>query len=63
MAEYLDLAKHTKYSKAGIFSKEIVKKEKSSVTLFCMAKGTEISEHTATRDGFVYVIEGKVFSL
>ena len=28
-----------------------------------MAKGTEISEHTATKQGFVYVIEGEgVFS-
>jgi nitric oxide dioxygenase len=23
-----------------------------------MAKGTEISEHTSTREGFVYVVEG-----
>ena len=24
-----------------------------------MAKGTEISEHTSTKEGFVYVVEGK----
>ena len=47
----------------GVLSKELVK-GKSSVTLFCMAKGTEISEHTSARQGFVYVIEGRgVFSL
>jgi quercetin dioxygenase-like cupin family protein len=34
------------------------------VTLFCMAEGTEISEHTSTKRGFVYIIEGKgIFNL
>jgi quercetin dioxygenase-like cupin family protein len=29
-----------------------------------MAKGTEISEHTSTKQGFVYVVEGKgIFNL
>ena len=29
-----------------------------------MAKGTEISEHTSTKQGFIYVIEGKgIFNL
>ncbi len=52
------------YSKGGILSKEIVRTKKSNVTLFCMAKGTELSEHTSTKEGFVYVLEGKgVFSL
>lgn len=47
------------YSKKGILSQEIVKNGKLNVTLFCLAKGTEISEHTSTMSGFVYVIEGK----
>jgi len=47
------------YSNKGILSKEIVKNGKFNVTLFCMAKGTEISEHTSTRSGFVYVVEGE----
>ena len=46
------------YSKKGILSKEIVKNSKLDITLFCMAKGTKISEHTSTKQGFVYVIEG-----
>ncbi len=51
------------YSKDGILSKEI-KKGKMNVTLFCMAEGTEISDHTSTKEGFVYVIEGDgVFNL
>jgi len=52
------------YPKKGILSKDIVKSSKLNVTLFCMAKGTEISEHTSTKSGFVYVVEGKgVFNL
>lgn len=47
------------YSKKGILSKDVVKDGKLNVTLFCMAKGTEISEHTSTKQGFVYVIEGR----
>ncbi len=52
------------YSKNGILSKVIVKNDKLNVTLFCMAEGTEISEHTSTKQGFVYVIEGEgIFNL
>ncbi len=46
------------YPKKGILSKDIVKNKKLTITLFCMAKETEISEHTSTKQGFVYVIEG-----
>ena len=52
------------YPKEGILSKELVKTNKNNVTLFCMARGTEMSEHTSTKQGFVYVIEGKgIFNL
>ena len=47
------------YSKEGILSKEIIRQENLDVTLFCMAKGTQLSEHTSTKEGFVYVLEGK----
>ncbi|MCA1803568.1 MAG: cupin domain-containing protein [Rhodothermaceae bacterium] len=46
------------YSESGILSKVIVKNEKMNITLFSMAAGTEISGHTSTKSGFVYVIEG-----
>ncbi len=52
------------YPKKGILSKDIVKNNKLNITLFCMAKGTNISEHTSTKPGFVYVIEGDgIFNL
>jgi len=47
------------YPEKGILSKEVIKQEKIDATLFCMAKGTEIDEHTSTKPGFVYVVEGK----
>ena len=52
------------YPKQGILSKEIMKTSKLDVSLFCMAEGTEISEHTSTKQGIVYILEGKgVFNL
>ncbi len=51
------------YTPSGILSKEISLggklKTKTSLTLFCMAAGTKISEHTSAKEGFVYVLEGR----
>lgn len=59
-----NLIKLIEYPKEGILSKDIAKTKRSNISLFCMAKGSEISEHTSTKEGFVYVLEGKgVFAL
>lgn len=59
-----DLKEFIEYSKEGIVSKVILKENEKNVTLFSMSKGTEISEHTSTKQGFVYVIEGEgIFNL
>ena len=50
------LSELVEYPQKGILSKDVVKSDKLNVTLFCMAQGTEISEHTSTKQGFVYVI-------
>jgi len=55
--DWKNLKEMISYSEGGIISKELVK-GKTNVTLFCMAKGTELTEHTSTREGVVYVIEG-----
>jgi nitric oxide dioxygenase len=47
------------YPSEGVLSKVINKTEKNNLTLFCMSSGTEISTHTSTKEGFVYVLEGK----
>lgn len=59
-----NINKLIEYSKKGVLSKVIAKNNKLDVTLFCMAEGTEISEHTSTKQGYVYVIEGDgIFNL
>ena len=64
MENFKEIRKMIGYSEHGILSKDILKNNKLNVSLFCMAKGTEISEHTSTKQGFVYVIEGKgIFNL
>ena len=46
------------YPNKGVLSKELVRTGKTNITLFCMSNGTEISDHTSTKEGFVYVVEG-----
>ena len=46
------------YPKSGVLSKVILKNEKFDVTLFCMAQGTDIGEHTSTRRGLVQAVDG-----
>ena len=59
-----NINKLIEYPSKGVLSKVITKDNKMNITLFSMAKGTDISEHTSTKSGFVYVIEGKgIFNL
>ncbi len=57
--KWKSIDKLIEYSKDGILSKVLVNTNKNNITLFCMAKGTEISEHTSTKEGFIFVVEGK----
>ncbi len=47
------------YPESGVLSKVIFKTKEIEATLFCMSNGTHISEHTASRAGVVFVLEGK----
>ncbi len=47
------------YQEGSIVSKEIIKKDKGTVTLFAFDKGQGLSEHTAPFDALVYVFVGK----
>lgn len=55
----VDLNNLVDYREGSIVSKEIIKKDKGTVTLFAFAKGQGLSEHTAPFDAFVYIIDGK----
>ena len=47
------------YPAAGVLSKILVKDNNCHYSLFCLAAGTEISEHSSARNATVNVIEGK----
>ena len=42
----------------GVFSKVFARGEMSNHTLMCLAKGTDISEHTSSREGTVTILKG-----
>jgi len=46
------------YQDGSVVSKEIIKKDKGTVTLFAFDKGQGLSEHTAPFDALVYVFDG-----
>lgn len=47
------------YAETGILSKVLLKAPYCQYTLFCLAAGTDIAEHTSTRNAVVQVIEGQ----
>ena len=47
------------YQDGSVVSKELIKKEKGTVTIFAFDKGQGLSEHTALFDALVYIIDGK----
>ena len=47
------------YQDGAVVSKEIIKKEKGTVTLFAFDKGQGLSEHTAPFDALVYILDGQ----
>ena len=46
------------YPETGILSKVLLKDNNSQYSLFCLAAGTEIAQHTSTRNAFISVVEG-----
>jgi quercetin dioxygenase-like cupin family protein len=54
----LQLHDHLAFPDSGVLSKVLWKDATCQYTLFCLAAGTEISEHTSTRNATVNVISG-----
>ena len=54
-----NLEEMMEFPREGIFSKVLVKTDISNHTLLCLAKGTDMSEHTSTREAAVTVLKGK----
>lgn len=53
------LADLINYQDGSVVSKEIIKKEAGTVTLFAFDNGQGLSEHTAPFDALVNVIDGQ----
>ena len=47
------------YQEGAVVSREIIKKETGTVTIFAFDKGEGLSEHSAPFDAMVQVIEGE----
>lgn len=54
-----NLEQMMEFPKQGIFSKVLVKTDISNHTLMCLAKGSDLSEHTSTREAAVTILKGK----
>lgn len=53
------LADMVGYQEGAVVSKEIIKKETGTVTVFAFDRGQGLSEHTAPFDALVYVLDGE----
>ncbi|HNX81011.1 MAG TPA: cupin domain-containing protein [Candidatus Omnitrophota bacterium] len=53
-----DLDALMEFPRQGVFSKVLAKTPGSNYTLMCLAQGSDISEHTSTREAAVIVLKG-----
>ena len=58
-AKVLKVADLLEYQEGSVVSREIIRKETGTVTIFAFDKGEGLSEHTAPFDAMVQVIDGK----
>ena len=58
-ARAVNLAGYIDYQKGAVVSKEIIRREKGTITVFAFDKGQGLSEHTAPFDAFVQVLDGE----
>jgi quercetin dioxygenase-like cupin family protein len=59
MSIAINASEFIEYSENSIVSKQIIKKDTGTITLFAFDKGQSLSEHTAPFDAFVQVVDGK----
>ncbi|KAF5089183.1 cupin domain-containing protein [Methanobacterium aggregans] len=58
-AKTLKLEDLIEYQEGSVVSREIIRKDTGTVTIFAFDKGEGLSEHTAPFDAMVQVIDGK----
>ncbi|MGI5875453.1 MAG: cupin domain-containing protein [Dethiobacteria bacterium] len=59
-SKVIKLVDYVSYQDGAVVSKEIIKKETGTVTLFAFDAGQGLSEHKAPFDALVNVLDGKV---
>ncbi len=57
--DVLNLSEMISYQEGSVVSKEIIKKQAGTVTLFAFDQGQGLSEHTAPFDALVNIIDGQ----
>lgn len=55
----LDIADLIAYQEGSVVSREIIRKETGTVTIFAFDKGEGLSEHSAPFDALVQIIDGE----
>ncbi len=53
------LRERIEYPVDGVFSQVLFKDKNCQCTLFCLAVGTNIFQHTSTRNAIINIIEGR----
>ncbi len=59
LAETLNMKNLADYQQGAVVSKEVLKKETGTVTVFAFDQGQGLSEHTAPFDALVAILDGK----
>ena len=59
IAQAITVADLVEYQNGAIVSREIIRKDTSTVTLFAFDQGQGLSEHIAPFDALVYIIDGE----
>jgi len=54
----IKLAEHLAYQAQSVVSREIIRKQVGTVTLFAFDVGQGLSEHTAPFDALVHIVDG-----
>ena len=57
--QVIGLKDFIEYQEGSVVSKEVIRKDTGTVTLFAFDQGQGLSEHTAPFDAMVYLLEGK----
>ena len=53
------LSELVQYQEGAVVSRQILKRESGSVTLFAFDRGQELSEHTTPYDALVVIVDGE----